>query len=112
MRVLADWTRSLRNERLQAASRLEESAYARAQRSSIGQPNSRSTVRGIRSQIIRSALSIPANIVEGREQTSEAGFARYLRISLGSTSELEYHLTAARDIQVLGEKEYQSLSSK
>jgi four helix bundle protein len=57
-------------------------------------------------------LSIPANIVEGREQTSEAGFARYLRISLGSTSELEYHLTAARDIQALREEEYQSLSSE
>ncbi|HLA13834.1 MAG TPA: four helix bundle protein, partial [Gemmatimonadaceae bacterium] len=29
-----------------------------------------------RSQIIRSALSIPANIVEGREQQTEAGFSR------------------------------------
>jgi four helix bundle protein len=48
-----------------------------------------------RSQIIRAALSIPANIVEGREQKNDAGFARFLRIALGSASELEYHLTAA-----------------
>src|SRR5687767_12178994 len=54
-----------------------------------------------RSQIIRAALSIPANIVEGREQQSEAGFGRFLRIALGSTSELEYHLLAARDIRAI-----------
>lgn len=65
-----------------------------------------------RTQIIKSALSIPANIVEGREQSTEAGFARFLRISLGSTSELEYHLTAARDIQALGDQEFQSLSTQ
>ena len=65
-----------------------------------------------RSQIIRAALSIPANIVEGREQKTEAGFARYLRIALGSTSELEYHLTAAHDIQAISKGEYLSLSSQ
>jgi four helix bundle protein len=51
-----------------------------------------------RNQIIRAAMSIPTNIVEGREQKTEASFARYLRIALGSTSELEYHLRAALDI--------------
>jgi four helix bundle protein len=66
-----------------------------------------------RSQIIRAALSIPANIVEGREQKTDAGFARFLRIALGSASELEYHLTAAHDIQAISTKsEYQALSSQ
>jgi len=66
-----------------------------------------------RSQIIRAALSIPANIVEGREQKTDAGFARFLRIALGSASELEYHLTAAHDIQAISAKtEYQALSSQ
>jgi four helix bundle protein len=32
----------------------------------------------LRSQIIRAAMSIPANIVEGREQASEKDFARFL----------------------------------
>lgn len=63
-----------------------------------------------RNQIIRAALSVPANIVEGREQPSEAGFARFLRIALGSTSELEYHLIAARDIRAMPESEYLPLS--
>jgi four helix bundle protein len=65
-----------------------------------------------RSQIIRAALSIPANIVEGREQKTDAGFARFLRISLGSTSELEYHLMAARDIGAVSRVDYMSLSTQ
>ncbi|HMG13286.1 MAG TPA: four helix bundle protein [Gemmatimonadaceae bacterium] len=63
-----------------------------------------------RSQIIRAALSIPANIVEGREQKSDAGFARFLRIALGSASELEYHLTAAHDIKAISTGDYDRLS--
>ncbi|HET7613531.1 MAG TPA: four helix bundle protein [Gemmatimonadaceae bacterium] len=64
----------------------------------------------LRSQIIRCAMSIPTNIVEGREQRSEAGFARYLRISLASTSELEYHLRAAMDIGGLETAAHESLA--
>lgn len=66
----------------------------------------------LRSQIIRCAMSIPTNIVEGREQRSEAGFARYLRISLASTSELEYHLRAARDIGGLAATPHEALASQ
>lgn len=62
-----------------------------------------------RSQIIRSAMSIPTNIVEGREQKTEPAFARFLRIALSSASELEYHLTAAHDIQVLSKPDYLTL---
>ena len=65
-----------------------------------------------RSQIIRAALSIPANIVEGREQKNETGFARFVRIALGSTSELEYHLTAARDIRAISNAVFLSLSTQ
>ncbi|MGH7652729.1 MAG: four helix bundle protein [Gemmatimonadaceae bacterium] len=67
---------------------------------------------GFRSQISRSAFSIAANIVEGREQRAETGFARYLRIALGSASELEYHLRAARDIDALTEDEHAALSEQ
>src|SRR5688500_181645 len=64
------------------------------------------TIRGsqyasLRSQIIRASMSIPANIVEGREQKSKAEFCRFLRYSLSSTSELEHHLIIARDIRVI-----------
>ena len=55
----------------------------------------------LRTQIIRAAMSVPANIVEGRAQSSDRQFARYLGYSAASASELEYHLMAARDIGVI-----------
>ena len=69
------------------------------------------TIRGaqyasLRSQIIRASMSVPANIVEGREQKSEAEFCRFLRYALSSTSELEYHLIMARDIKVISEPDF------
>ncbi len=65
-----------------------------------------------RSQIIRAAMSIPANIVEGREQETDAAFARFLKIGLASASELDYHLLAAREIGAIAGGEYLSLSSQ
>ena len=52
----------------------------------------------LRSQITRAAMSVPTNIVEGTGQQSTREFSRFLRIALNSTSELEYHLLAARDL--------------
>ncbi|HEU4749028.1 MAG TPA: four helix bundle protein [Gemmatimonadaceae bacterium] len=52
----------------------------------------------LRSQMIRAAMSVPANIVEGSSQLSAREFSRFLRIALNSTTELEYHLLAARDL--------------
>jgi four helix bundle protein len=59
----------------------------------------------LRSQIIRCAFSIPANIVEGRRQESEKEFARFLKIALNSGVELEYHLIIARDIDAISHAE-------
>ena len=65
-----------------------------------------------RNQIVRAAFSIPANFVEGRDQKTEAGFARFLRIALGSASELEYHLKPAHDIGAITTSDYTSLSTQ
>lgn len=54
-------------------------------------------------------MSIPTNIVEGRRQAGEKEFARFLRISLNSGCELEYHLIVARDIGVMSETDSDSL---
>jgi four helix bundle protein len=51
--------------------------------------------------MIRAAMSIPANIVEGKGQKSGREFARFLGYSINSSSELQYHLTVARDFQVI-----------
>ena len=79
----------------------------RAHRTAMGIRASR--YAALRSQIIRAAMSIPANIVEGRRQNSERDFARFLRYSLNSAYELEYHLTLARDIDVISEADATSL---
>ena len=63
----------------------------------------------LRSQIIRASMSIPANIVEGRRQNNEREFARFLRYSLNSTYELEYHVILARDIGVIPDADAISL---
>ena len=69
----------------------------------------RSQDLALRAQITRAAMSIPANIVEGRRQESEKEFARFLRIAVNSGCELEYHLIVARDIGVISESESASL---
>jgi four helix bundle protein len=60
----------------------------------------------LRSQAFRAAMSIPANIAEGRRQTTDAQFARYLSYALNSASELEYHLIVARDTRIITEDEF------
>jgi four helix bundle protein len=66
----------------------------------------------LKSQLVRAAFSIPANIVEGRTRQSESEFVRYLRIALNSASELEYHLLAARDIGALNASVHHSISER
>ncbi len=56
-----------------------------------------------RSQIIRAAFSIPANIVEGNGVQSPREYARFVRIALNSANELEYHLLTARDLNLIPE---------
>ena len=62
-----------------------------------------------RSQLLRAAMSIPTNIVEGTGQASGKEFGRFLSIALKSTSELEYHLILAREIRAITVSDYESL---
>lgn len=55
----------------------------------------------LRNQIIRASMSVPANIVEGREQKSEREFLRFLGYAAASAAELEYHVRLARDFGVV-----------
>ena len=51
----------------------------------------------LKKQLIKSALSIPSNIAEGRRKDSQREFLRFLDIALGSSCELETQLRAAKD---------------
>jgi four helix bundle protein len=57
-------------------------------------------------------MSIPANIVEGTARGSDPDFARFVKISIGSTTELEYHLIMARDSAIISRSDFDSLSDQ
>ena len=66
----------------------------------------------LRSQMLRAAMSIPTNIVEGTGQESGREFGRFLSIAIKSTSELEYHLIFARKIEAISRNDFESLVSQ
>ena len=66
---------------------------------------------GLTSQIRRSSASIPANLAEGCGRRSDGEMARFIQISMGSGSELSYHLLLARDFDLLKNTEYFRLNS-
>ena len=55
----------------------------------------------LKSQMTRAAQSIVDNIVEGCGAASRLELARYLDISIKSTSEVDYQLELARDLGVI-----------
>lgn len=67
---------------------------------------------GLTSQIRRSASSIPANIAEGCGRGSNADFARFLQVAMGSVSELEYHLLLSHDLALIADDAFASLSGQ
>jgi four helix bundle protein len=69
-------------------------------------------IYGLTSQIRRAAVSIPANIAEGCVKGSDLEFGRFLKIALGSASELEYHVLLAKELQFLTNNDYDVLSTK
>src|SRR5438128_5857334 len=64
---------------------------------------------GLTSQIRRSASSIGANLAEGCGRRGNAEMARFVRIAMGSASELEYHLLLAADLKYLDRKLYSEI---
>ena len=82
--------------------------------------NVHSHVKGIRgseypslkSQMLRAAMSVPTNLVEGSGQQSPREFCRFIRIALNSSSELEYHLLLARDLTLLEALVHKELDAK
>jgi four helix bundle protein len=65
----------------------------------------------IRDQLVRSAISVPANIAEGCGRAGDRDFRRFLRHSLGSACELEYHLLLIRDLGLLTEAAHRPLEA-
>jgi four helix bundle protein len=70
----------------------------------------RAELYGLTSQIRRCSASIGANIAEGCGRRGNGEFHRFLQISSGSASELDYHLLLARDLNLLSDRDYDGLS--
>lgn len=64
---------------------------------------------GLTSQIRRASMSIPTNIAEGCGRNTDADFARFLQMAMGSASETEYQLILARDLEFLPKDAYEKL---
>jgi four helix bundle protein len=67
---------------------------------------------GLTSQIRRSCVSIPTNIAEGCGRRTKKEFARFLDISAGSTSELEYLIFLSGALGYLSEIESEKLLNR
>jgi len=67
-------------------------------------------IYSLTNQLRRAASSIPANIAEGCGKNSQAEFAHYLNIALGSTNESEYFLILSKDLKYLKQTDFDNLS--
>jgi len=66
---------------------------------------------GLKSQMRRSASSIPTNLAEGCGRNSNPDFKRFVNIAIGSTSELEYQLLLAKDLNYMSQSIFDELTN-
>jgi len=64
---------------------------------------------GLTSQIQRAAVSIPANIAEGRGRRTTKEFIRHLSIAYGSLCEIETHLLIAIRLEFINKAQAEPL---
>lgn len=64
------------------------------------------------SQINRAALSIPTNIAEGCGRNGQKELIRFLNISSGSATELDYLFLLAKDLNFISEDNYVALNEE
>jgi four helix bundle protein len=67
---------------------------------------------GLASQLRRASVSVTANIAEGRGRGGDRELARFLRIALGSATELSALLLLARDLNLVGAEDHAALDAE
>ena len=68
--------------------------------------------KGLCDQLQRAVVSISSNIAEGAARSSNADFAHFLSIALGSAFEVETQLKIAKNVGYLDEDSYKILQEK
>ena len=61
------------------------------------------------SQLRRAATSVPTNLAEGSGKFTQADFARYIQISLGSAHEMEYLTFLSYELGYINDGQYKLL---
>lgn len=69
-------------------------------------------MRGLGSQIRRSAVSVMANIAEGASRFSKKDFAHYLQISYSSLMEVLSHSYIAHDRHYIDEEKLEKIKAR
>ena len=72
----------------------------------------KSELFGLTGQVRRAAISIPANLAEGKGRGSVAELIRFARISLGSAYELDTLLEIACDLKFSDESAVEALRQR
>lgn len=67
---------------------------------------------GLISQLRRAGVSIPTNIAEGCGRGSDADFKRFIQISFGSASEVEYLVFLSFELSFIKEEDYRNLNTR
>lgn len=67
---------------------------------------------GLKSQIRRSAVSVPSNIAEGFGRYQTKDFRKFLRIGIGSLFELQTQIILAYELNYFKEEVYNDLIHK
>ena len=67
---------------------------------------------GLQSQIRRASSSIPMNIAEGCGRGSNPDLSRFLRIAMGSASEVEYQLLLLDDLRMISSTHASELTTE
>jgi len=72
----------------------------------------KSEIWGLTSQMRRSAVSVPANIVEGAARRNKNEYLHFLYIAISSLTELNYFIRFTKELGYLGVDGYQELWPK
>lgn len=91
--------------------------WQKANKLSVATAEAVENIRGnagsiLRGQLPRSIFSIQSNIAEGSSKRSDREFARYVRISLGSSTESANHLILMHDLGIIDDASFADLDAR